>query len=481
MSKGLLPYIDFWTHKAPLLVMILSGWISLFSHSMVSAVIFLILVTIIASYLVYAFSNALGLGFPVAIVALLGYVFFTATHLLDPTRNGIIVILASVFEMLAVINLITGLKQGTRQRLLLSGFFVFLAFATRQTAAITYLGLMAIIFVTNRKKNLRQALEQAMIVSLGSIIAAAGFIAYFVLKKIPFDMIWDQIYTFNINYAAGYQAKFTDWVFGWMDLLQRSKLHIIGIGVLAYFIGIGIRLVKRMEIRTADWMLIILTVLHSLAIYLQHKVQIIYFLQVLPEASVMTGIALADAFGGERVQNIKDFFKGWSSVAFVVASLLFLLLLPLKDEALYSYGTIQAAKENGYLQNIEYRPEYLVARKVQELAPNSADRIWVFGFGDEVYMYADRLPALTFTDAARLQYVLSPEDYGIWLDQFMSARPTVVVSYVTQAWMEANKNKPVIDDGGRSTENLLKIAEFITENMTRVSYELDTPEIYIWR
>jgi hypothetical protein len=57
----------------------------------------------------------------------------------------------------------------------------------------------------------------------------------------------------------------------------------------------------------------------------------------------------------------------------------------------------------------------------------------------------------------------------------------VVVSYVTQTWVEANDNKSVLDDSGRSTENLLKIAEFISANMTKVSYELDTPEIYIWK
>ena len=481
MSKGLLPYMDFWTHKAPLLVMILAGWISLFGHSMVSAALFLIMVTVIASYVVYALSNALELGLPVAILSSLGFVFFTATHLLDPTRNGIIVILSSIFEMLAVIILLKGLKHGTRQHLLLSGFFVFLAFATRQTAAITYLGLMAIIFVANRKKSIRQAFEQAMTVSFGSVIAAVGFIAYFVLNKIPLDLIWDQIYTFNINYAAGYQVEFTDWVFGWMDLFQKSKLHLIGVGVLAYFIGTGSRLVKRIEIRMADWTLIILVVLHSLAICLQNKVQIIYFLQLLPEITILTGIALVDALGGKQIKNIKDFFKGTSSVAFTVASVLFLLLLPLKDEAIYSYGIIKAAKENGYLQNPENRPEYLVARKVRELTPDSQDRIWVFGFGDDIYVYSDRLPALAYTDVARLQYVLSPHDYDTWLSQFMAGKPKVVVSYFTRDWLEANKGQPVLYDSGRNTENLLKITEFITENMTQVPYELDKPEIYIWK
>ncbi len=384
MSKGLLPYMDFWTHKAPLLVMILAGWISLFGHSMVSAALFLIMVTVIASYVVYALSNALELGLPVAILSSLGFVFFTATHLLDPTRNGIIVILSSIFEMLAVIILLKGLKHGTRQHLLLSGFFVFLAFATRQTAAITYLGLMAIIFVANRKKSIRQAFEQAMTVSFGSVIAAVGFIAYFVLNKIPLDLIWDQIYTFNINYAAGYQVEFTDWVFGWMDLFQKSKLHLIGVGVLAYFIGTGSRLVKRIEIRMADWTLIILVVLHSLAICLQNKVQIIYFLQLLPEITILTGIALVDALGGKQIKNIKDFFKGTSSVAFTVASVLFLLLLPLKDEAIYSYGIIKAAKENGYLQNPENRPEYLVARQIDIVSGRPLAQVcelrWIVGY-----------------------------------------------------------------------------------------------------
>lgn len=473
LTEGMLPYVDFWTHKTPLLPFVLAGWIGMFGHSIGAAVSFLIVITVAASYAVFELAKVLDTNRTAAVIAALCYVFFSAIHLLDPTRNGGIIIFASLFEILSVITLIAGLEKRKRLHLLTSGILVFLAFAIRQTSAIIFLSMLAIIIIAN-KNNSKHVARQIGILSLGSIIAVVVFILYFVINQVPFNIIWDQIYAFNIQYASGYAGPWTEWVTGWMSSLHNSKLHLVGIGVLAYFIGFCTGIVNRTGLKISDWILLIILISHMVVIFMQQKVQIFYVLQLMPEACIMTGITITNALGEKNIHSFKDILKNIFQKPFLAASLLLMLILPTKDELLHIYTTAQTPQE---ITNNKNHP---IARIVRKLAPNADDRIWVLGFGDDIYMASGRLPAISHTNAARLQYALSPEDFDSWQDQFIEGEPKVVVSYLTRNWMEITKNEPYVDEGGRSKENLLEIVEFISTNMKWVPYELEIPEIYIW-
>lgn len=477
MSQGLLPYVDFWTHKAPLLVMALSGWILVFGSELASAVVFNILLTILASLAAYLLALKLELGRRAAAVSALIFAFFTSSHLVDPTRNGIIIVLAAGLEMFALASLIAGIRRSKRFPLILSGVLVVLAAATRQTSAVAYFAMLAAVFAFGRASGIRKLATDAVYLTVGCLAGTTAFLLYFLFEGVPLSIVWDQLYTFNIAYATGYKIKMTWWISGWVDLISPHQLHILLFGVCAYLLTVMRKLIRREHLAAHEIILPTLLLLHGFATYASQKINAMYFFQALPEASIMTGLVIV----GALTPADKEHERSPAGRTFVVAVLLVLTLLCLKSEALYTLDRVQKAGEGGYLAKIGNLPEYIVAREIQKLAPIEGDRIWIFGASsDEVYPFAQRLPAISFTNTSRLVYVLSPHDFTSWYEQFMRGKPKVVICYYDQAYMDRYKSNPVDEASGRSAENILKIRELIVSKMKKIDYELTFPELYVW-
>ena len=356
-----------------------------------------------------------------------------------------------------------------------------LAAATRQTSAVAYIGMVLAVFAFGRGSGIRKTATDALYLTIGCLFGAAVFLLYFVLQRIPLSVVWDQVYTFNVAYAAGYKLKLTWWVSGWVDLVSPHQLHILLFGVCAFLIMVMRKLIRHQSLAAHELILPTLFLLHGIVIYVSQKTNAMYFLQSLPEASIMTGLVIVGALTPADKEHERSPAGPPAARPFVVAVLFVITLLCLKSEALYTLDLVQRASEGGYLAKIGNLPENIVAREIQKLAPNEGDRIWIFGASsDEVYAFAQRLPAISFTNTARLVYVLSPHDFTSWHEQFMRGKPKVVICYYGQAYVDKYRSNPVDDASGRSAENILKIREHIVSRMKRIDHELSFPEIYVW-
>jgi hypothetical protein len=483
LHNGLRPYVDFWTHKPPFLFMLLAVWIGLFGSSFYSAVAFLIVATILCSYSVLVLAYVMRLSRGICFLSGVLFAVFASMHALDPARHGIIIVLASIFELFSLAMLLVGLRRGSNFHLFSSGVLIGVAVASRQTSLTVYLGLLAVIFAFNGLKVVRRAFHQSVVVSFGFAGVGALFLFYLYANGASFRILWDQLYRFNILYAQTFSnsTSVLGWIYFWTTEVGSAQgLLLFSTAGLAYVLSNLTEAIRKRPIGINAWMLLSLLFAHFTSLWLSAQRMPFYILQSLPEASIIASIVIASAvLGGDGSGEASEphVLRG---KAFVVASVVMMLLVPLAGECSYVIHQVRQARAGGYLAETENLPSYEaeVTKKVQEIATNENDRIWLFQWGhDFVYVISNRLPAISFTQSPPLEHVLYSDDsiYRAWHDQFVSNKPKVVVSYFTEGFLEElYQNESV-------SENLRRIRVTIVSTMDRVNYELEDPEIYVWR
>jgi hypothetical protein len=471
LTRGLSPYADFWTHKTPFLVVMLAAWIEMFGRSFIAAVAFPLVVSAAAAAVVGLFARALDVPRRAAVIAALLFAFVAASHVIDPTRNGVIVIAAAVFEMLAVVAVLWAEKSDRRGWLLMAGVLVTIATATRQTAAITGLAALGIIVATRRDRHAMAADGIALIA--GGLIAAVAFLGWLLGRGVSLGAVWDQVYRFNVVYATGYDTKLTWWLASWANVVIVRGLLMFVVGLVGFaMMQIRPAHARGVPTRTTR-ILALLAAAHLLAIFLSKKVEPFYLYQLLPELCIATAIATDAAI------RTAGALSRTARLSFATAAIVVLCAWPATLEARYWSATARRAAAGGYLFDPSRVPSQVTARAIRSLAPSAAERIWVFSASaDALYPFADRLPALPLTSTAFLVYEMSGDDFGMWRRQFDAGRPTVVVSVYGDAFAARYAHRP-IDEHGQTTATILRIREYLLTHMRRVAAEGSGPELYV--
>jgi hypothetical protein len=475
LHNGLRIYVDFWTHKPPLLAMLLALWIGVFGPSFYSAVIFLIITTILCSYAVFWLAYVLNLRRSICFLAGALFALLASLHTVDPDRNGIIIIFASIFEVLSLILLIVGLRRKSNIALFCSGTLIVMAVASRQTSLTIYIGLIAIIFMFNGFKALRKALLQSLVLSSGCLFACGLFLAYLFSNGADIRILWDQLADYNIIYAQTYRsitsvpAWFSFWIkvgTGWLLLFSTASITF----VLTNFKKVN----KERSIGINVGILFILLFVHFISLYLSAQTMPFYVLQLFPELSIVTSIVVVDAITNREASNTASELPTMNGKGFVIASIVMMMFAPIGREFVFSAGLIKNALAGGYLTDIRKLPFYMedekVIKKVQEIARSENDRIWLLQNGnDMVYIMSNRLPAISFTQCVPVNSEGYSDDriYRAWLEQFMNGKPKIIVLF------------PEVDVTG--IEILRMIKATVVSNMDRINPEDETPEIYAWR
>jgi hypothetical protein len=471
MTRGLVPYRDFWMHKTPFLAVVLAGWIRTFGAGFYAAAAFPLAVTAVAATIVYWFASTL--RFPRVVAALSSglFAFFAAYHGLDATRNGVIVIAAASSEMLALIAALAA--SGTRRRWLfaVSGLFLSLAIATRQPTLVTAIPIALI--VATARATVRNKAVDAAIWCAGIASGVVMFAAFFAAHQVRLGTLIDDLYRFNIVLAEGHRLKMTWWLSGWARLAWIDGLGIVVAGVVCFaWLRIiapgGDAVVKRQTM-----VLGLMIAVHAVAIYLAQKVHPIYTYQLLPEACVMTAAA------AREITRLTSAWNARQRAALAMGAFVAFAAWPLAIEVSHWHRAVQNARDGGYLLHPENLPSQVLARRVRELAPRETDRIWTFSASaDAVYPFANRLPALRLTNTAPLVYEMTGDDFGLWRREFDAGRPAVVVSVYGDAFAARYARQPD-DENGQTTATILRIREYLLTHMRRVGSEGSDPELYV--
>jgi hypothetical protein len=472
ITCGLIPYGDFWTHKTPLLPVMIAVWVKLFGTGFLVAAVFPLVVSCIATLVVYKFARALELSKTVAVGAALLFAFVVGSHPVDPTRNGIIVIAAAVCEMLAIILAIRGIDAERRTYLAATGIMIALGFATRQTAAIVCIPVAIVIAMRRGRQQVARSVLDVGLVAVTAGISAGAMALYFVVNRVPLATVWHQIYGFNVVYSAGHRMKLTWWLSEWSQLLWHRGMAIFVVGVL-WFAWKQAQALRRRKPLDAALVLSILLVVHLAAVFLSRKVQAMYLFQLLPELCVITALVWQQASRAEGTIGSAA-RRRWSVMALGVL----LLAWPLTLEANHWAAVLGRARASGYLLHVHNLPSQVLARRIQSLTQES-DRIWVFAANaDPLYPFANRLPAIRMTSVAGLVYPRSG-DFEEWRADFNAHKPRVVVSFYGEDFLRRYADNPRASNG-QSMSTIVQIKQYLSATMRRVDTGAPLPEFLVW-
>ena len=102
ISQGMLPYEDFFTHKTPLFPVAIAGWTMVFGTSFFSAWLLKLTIVGILTGVAYFSARKMDMARTTAMIAATLTAFFSASHVIELKDNGIIVVFASIFELVAI-------------------------------------------------------------------------------------------------------------------------------------------------------------------------------------------------------------------------------------------------------------------------------------------------------------------------------------------------------------------------------------------
>lgn len=469
ITQGLIPHGDFWTHKPPLLPILLAGWIALFGAGFRAAVPFPPLVTIAAASVLYLFARTVRLPRASAVGAALLFAFIAASHGLDPTRNGVIVIAAVAWELFALVLTVEGVRANRSWMIGAAGLAIALGLATRQTAAVAYVPAVAAIAALRGRAQLVRAVADACTLSVAVAAGAVAVAGYLLLNGVTLGTVWDQIYRFNALYAAGYHTKLTWWGSQWLLLVSGRGLAILVVGTLG-FAWWMVSTVRRHEPPgLGAQLLAVMAASHLAVIYLSQKVAPMYLFQLLPELCLMTAMTGAWAWRqGSRLQT-----------GLLVTAVVSLLAWPGALEVSHWRTTLDNAREGGYLLSSENLPSQALARRIQQYAPRETDRIWIFSASsDALYPFSRRLPAGRMTSVAGLVYETSPNDFERWRGDFESHDPRVVLSFYGDEYVRRWQGRPEATHG-QTVATILQIRRYLLANMRRIDPDGGLPEVFV--
>jgi hypothetical protein len=475
LNRGLRTYVDFWTHKPPFLGMVLAVWISMFGTSFYSAVTFLIFPTLLCSYAVFGLASVMMLRRSICLLSGILFALFASLHTMDPDRNGIIIIFASLFELLSITLLILGLRRGSKTLLTISGILIVIAVASRQTSLPIYFGLLAIIAIFNGRQAIKRTVIECLVVSFGCAIGCAFFIFYLFINGADLRLLWDQLAYFNILYAQNFRngSSLPAWLYFWANAGTESILLFFTAG-LAYLVINIRREIKERSISINTWILMIILLLHFTSLWLSGQEMSYYAEQIFPEMAIISSIVIVEAIFSREIFQTTAQESTLKGKGFVITCIVIMLILPLGRELVYSYGQITDARAGNYLSDISNLPSYVedkkVAQTIQAISKNTADKIWLLQYGhDMVYVMSNRLPAIPFTQSAPVNNDGYSDEriFSEWLVQFMKNKPKVVVLF------------PEVDV--TRTELLRRVDAVVEANMDRVSLGNDAPAIFVWR
>jgi hypothetical protein len=468
IRNGLVIYRDFWTHKTPLLPIVLSVWIRIFSGGFLSAWFFL-LFTYICSFCVIIFCAwKLDLKPISSLVSGFVWIIFAGFHNLDPTRNGVLNIIAGNFELLALTILWVGITQKNKLPFaLLVGFFSGLAFLTRQTSALIFLSIFLWVFFITEGKLIYSKIKFFSIILISGVSTIGILLLFLLGQGLTIAQIIDQIFVFNQVYSNGFLPNLLnlDYYVEWARLIITSGLLIF---ILAPLYLIGEMLVKR----TSDNRLIIALfcwlIISALSILISPKMVHYYSLAILPPGSLLFGIMVEKLL----------FFRYTSIPKFVILGSIFLycLFLPFSTEipkVIESIRIIRSPQNSVFETNQRLNQELIEV--IHKVAPSKEDRILILSATRiEIYSFADRLPAIKYDNTARLLYNITNNEYESWLNLISATPPNAIIVY----------SPPIIDNNsnkhGRDLSTLVRIYKFITKNMVMEAKFENGTEIWIW-
>jgi|WetSurMetagenome_2_1015567.scaffolds.fasta_scaffold11041_4 hypothetical protein len=469
--KGLRPYVDFWAEKGPFLFMVLALWIRIFGSTFYSAVTFLVVTTILCSYLVYGLAWTLGLNRWVCLLSGFFFALFASIHQLDPDRDGITVSFASIFELLSLIMLVWGLNRKKNIYLFFSGFMFAVAVATRQTSVIFIIALIIDIIYFHGIKARKTIIKHGLIFTIGVFLSAILFLAYLFLRGANFQLMWDQLVRFNVTSARFESAGDTSRIKIWAGFITGSFI-LFSTASLTYILTNLAKFIKDRSISFATCVLLSLLLTHSISIVLSIEAKSYYALQLIPEASVITSLVIAEVVFSWGKDSFSTMSNQVNAKMFEFACVLIMFFIPLAHESILIYTHTEAAVVGNYLTNSSnipgYKDDIAVAQKIQEISKNEDDRIWLFQYGHAmIYVLSNRLPAISYTYVNPLDLPGYSDDriFNDWLVQFLQNKPKVVVI------------SPEVEDLGI----VARIRTVIATNMVKVSSESDVPEIYTWK
>ena len=468
--KGLRPYVDFWAEKGSFLYMVLALWIRIFGSAFYSAVTFLVVTTVLCSFLVYGPAATLGLNRGVCLLSGFLFAFYTSIHQLDPDRDGITVSFASIFELLSLIMLVWGLSRKKNIYLFLSGFVFTEAVATRQTSLVFIIALIIGIIYYHGIRAGKTIIKHSFIFAIGVFSAAILFLAYLFLRGANFQLMWDQLVRFNVVSARFESAGGSSWIGNRAGIITGS-LILFSSAILTYIVTILAKFIKDRSISFATCVLLSLLLAHSITILLSIQAKGYYALQLIPEASIITSIVLSEIVLSRGKDSFSIKLNQVNPKMFEYACVLIMFMIPLAHESILIYTHFKAAIAGNYLMNSSnipgYKDDIAVAQKIREISKNEGDRIWLFQYGHAmIYILSNRYPAISYTFVNPLDLPGYSDDriFNDWLVQFQQNKPKVVVI------------SPEVEDLGI----VPKIRTVIAANMIKVSSESDVPEIYKW-
>jgi len=417
----------------------------------------------------------MGLGPAVSFLSGTLFALIASMHWLDPDRNGVIIIFASIFELLSLIALLRALRHGSLGLFFAAGVLVAAAVAARQTSFPLYLVLIGILLIHNGRRGLRKSLLQGLVVSLGCALAGIALLIYLAATGASLRLLWDQLVHFNVLYAAHFweNSSILHWLFFWLKMAADGFLLFV-VACFAYFFATlsnGLTLRSSLEIN--PWLLLLLFSAHAVSILLARFESPYYGVQMFPELAITAAIVIMGVLP-KRALSPAGNHSGGLGEWFVLGTIAVLLAVPMGQEVTYAGGRIRRALAGGYLIDIRklpwYSEEAQVAERIDAIAPNQNDRIWLLQYGhDMVYVTSDRLPALTFTQGAGLTQPEYSDDavFTQWYSQFLTQRPKVVVFF------------PEVDTS--NTQALQRIRAVVESSMRRVDSGVTDAEIFQWK
>jgi len=467
ITQGLIPYEDFFTHKTPMFPVIIAGWITVFGTSLLS--VWLLKMSLILSLTGTTYYTARTMGF-VRSIALIGAgltALFSASHLIEGKDHGLIVIVASIFEMLAIAWTFAIIqRRSSRKYGLAVGIAIAIGVAVRQSAAFILPFLIVALFINFVGKDRRLAINGAIWIIAGFVVTGVLLVLVYLAAGGSFSTMYDQVVSFNVVRLSGLRQNSFDLVHDWFQYAVVSSRVVIGRGIAATAVLVLGR--KRpVENLQANRLLLLAMLGVGIALFAQGQFFNYYYRQVVPIGSLLVAVVFV-RMSSEYV-SLRDLPVVRTFVVVALVTLVF--LAPMQHEfqtQLFMFREYRAAPANQGLGG----HELALSKFLNSRRPEGDFKILVLGANiDEVYAYARALPASTFTNMVPLQWTgyLTDEEFDEWFAEAKASDFDIVLD--RNMLLDPENPNPRI---GR----FIEAADELTKDLTRVEYPSDRITIH---
>jgi hypothetical protein len=291
-----------------------------------------------------------------------------------------------VFVLLATYIFLLGFKKYFYLNLFLSGFFYIIAAIIRQNTLVHFGGLLFyLLFFSDQSLYVKKRISGCLIMLAGAGIGLLPIIHYYANLN-GLNELWYHCIISPFLYAG--ELSFLGVLHKISAVIPRFLINILPVAALA----LSFLLTRQNKIEQevikypgAKTFILVWFIFSAFSVCLGWRFFGHYFIQVFPALSILAGIECMILFNGKNSSGIRPFLE--VLIIFYIILSLFKSNFPYLRER-YLKNTKKTVHSLGNIDLYISIGNYIKENTTKD------DKIFVWGFGPEIYWYSGRLPAV---------------------------------------------------------------------------------------